>query len=53
MDKIIVSFGTYEGGLLGVNLKPDDRLIAAARLAEDEDGASSENMLEGSGTEST
>ncbi|MDG2053820.1 MAG: DNA gyrase subunit A [Phycisphaerales bacterium] len=49
----IRQIGRNTQGVRVVNLKPEDRLIAAARLAEDEDAASSENMLEGSGTEST
>ena len=49
----IRQIGRNTQGVRVVNLKPEDRLIAAARLAEDEDAASSENMLEESGAEST
>ncbi len=48
----IRQIGRNTQGVRVVNLKPDDRLIAAARLAEDDEAADTENVLEGSGVDS-
>ena len=49
----IRQIGRNTQGVRVVNLKPDDRLIAAARLAEEDGETSDESTLEESGVEST